>query len=80
VALHAAALDERIREVTVRRSIASWMNVVATPLSKSQLHQVVPGALARYDLPDLVRAIAQRPVHIVEPLDPAGNPVGTAAP
>ena len=80
VALHAAALDERIREVTVRRAIASWMDVVATPLSKSQLHQVVPGALARYDLPDLVRAIAQRPVHILEPLDPAGNPVGAAAP
>jgi hypothetical protein len=80
VALHAAALDERIRQVTVRRSMTSWMDVVATPLSKSQLHQVVPGALARYDLSDLVRAIAQRPVHILEPLDPAGNPVGAAAP
>jgi cephalosporin-C deacetylase-like acetyl esterase len=78
VALHAAALDERLREVTLRRSIASWMDVVTSQTAKNQFNQVVPGALARYDLPDLVRAIAPRPVRVLEPLDAAGNPVAIA--
>ena len=73
IALHAAALDERLSEVTVERSIESWMDVVATPLGKDQLTQVVPGALTRYDLPDLVRAIAPRPVVIRYRIDPTGK-------
>ena len=73
VALHAAALDDRIGEVVLRRSIASWMDVVATPLCKRQLGGVVPGALKRYDLPDLVRAIAPRPVTVREPVDAKGE-------
>jgi acetyl esterase/lipase len=73
VALHAAALDGRLREVTLQRSIESWMDVVATPLSKQQLQQVVPAALTRYDLPDLVRAIAPRAVNVNDPVDAKGN-------
>jgi cephalosporin-C deacetylase-like acetyl esterase len=73
IALHAAALDERLREVTLERSIESWMDVVATPQCKNQLQQVVPGALAKYDLPDLVRAIAPRPVRTSDPVDAKGN-------
>jgi len=74
IALHAAALDGRLREVTLVRSIESWMDVVTTPLSKNQLAQVVPAALTRYDLPDLVRAIAPRTVHTNDPVDAKGNP------
>jgi dienelactone hydrolase len=73
IALHAAALDVRLREVTLVRSIESWMDVVATPLSKNQLAQVVPAALTRYDLPDLVRAIAPRPVHVEDPVNAKGD-------
>jgi cephalosporin-C deacetylase-like acetyl esterase len=73
-ALHAAALDARFAEVTLERSIESWMDVVATPMCKEQLSQVVPGALERYDLPDLVRAIAPRPVTVRDPVDPTGQP------
>jgi hypothetical protein len=54
------------------------MDVVTSQTAKNQLGQVVPGALARYDLPDLVRAIAPRPVRVLEPLDPAGSPVAAA--
>jgi cephalosporin-C deacetylase-like acetyl esterase len=73
IALHAAALDERLREVTLVRSIESWMDVVATPLSKNQLQQVVPAALTRYDLPDLVRTVAPRPVHAEDPVNAKGD-------
>jgi cephalosporin-C deacetylase-like acetyl esterase len=74
VALHAAALDERFAEVLLERSIASWMDVVATPMCKRQLGGIVAGALERYDLPDLVRAIAPRPVAVRETVDPTGEP------
>ncbi len=74
VALHATALDARLRDVTIEGAIESWMDVVATPLGQGQLSQVVPGALARYDLPDLVRAIAPRPVAVRNPFDPTGKP------
>jgi len=73
VALHAAAIDGRIGEVVIQRSITSWMDVVATPLCRHQLEGVVPGALERYDLPDLVRAIAPRPVTFREAVDATGE-------
>jgi len=74
VALHAAALDGRFSEVVIERSIESWMDVVATPMCKHQLEGIVAGALERYDLPDLVRAIAPRPVTIRDAVDPTGEP------
>ena len=74
VALHLAALDTRIVEVTIEGSIESWMEVVRTRLCRNQLEQVVPGALTRYDLPDLVRAIAPRKVTLRKPVDPTGKP------
>jgi len=73
VALHAAALDERLKAVAVERSIESWMDVVATPMCKDQLNGIVPAALTRYDLPDLVRAIAPRNVEIRNVVDPTGE-------
>ncbi|KPK45063.1 MAG: hypothetical protein AMK72_11445, partial [Planctomycetes bacterium SM23_25] len=73
VALHAAALDERLKAVTIERSIESWMDVVATPMCKDQLNGIVPAALTRYDLPDLVRAIAPRNVEIRNVVDPTGE-------
>jgi cephalosporin-C deacetylase-like acetyl esterase len=63
VAIHAGALDERFASVTVRESINSWVdNVVEKPLDYDLLGCVVPGALVKYDLPDLLRAIAPRKV------------------
>jgi len=73
VALHAAALDKRVAELTLERSIESWIDVVATPMGKGQLQLIVPNALATYDLPDLIRAMAPRPVHVLSPVDPTGK-------
>jgi len=74
VALHAAALDERVKSLELRNAVASWLDVVKTPLAKDQLTNVVPGVLRSYDLPDLVKVIAPRPVvfrHAAEPADEA---------
>jgi dienelactone hydrolase len=73
IALHAAALDESISRVTIERSLASWMRVVATPVSRDQLANAVPGALASYDLPQVAAAIAPRPMTIIAPVGAAGE-------
>jgi len=66
VALHAAALDGRFTGLTLRGAIGSWVrDVVARPLARDLMGCVVPGALLKYDLPDLVRAVAPRPVRIL---------------
>jgi cephalosporin-C deacetylase-like acetyl esterase len=75
IALHAAALDTRIKEVTLDRGVLSWSAVVRTPVSINQLTNVVPGVLAVYDLPDLAATIAPRPLTIRGTVDPADKPV-----
>jgi pimeloyl-ACP methyl ester carboxylesterase len=57
VALHAAALDGRIKEVTLERSIPSWLSVVPQPITYNQLTNAVPGVLKVYDLPELKQSL-----------------------
>ncbi|MFO0881376.1 MAG: acetylxylan esterase [Gemmataceae bacterium] len=73
VVLHAAVLSPRIKAVQLERSLVSWSNVVETPLAVDQLTQVVPGALASYDLPDLAALLAPRPLTVVAPVDATGK-------
>jgi pimeloyl-ACP methyl ester carboxylesterase len=79
VVLHAAALDNRIKAVTIESGLISWDDVVRTPISTNQLGNTVPGALAVYDLPDLAAAIAPRPLTIRKPVDAAGQPADRGA-
>jgi hypothetical protein len=53
--MHAAALDTRFTHVELKDpTITSWVrDVVAKPLRSNLLGHVVPGALQKYDLPDL---------------------------
>jgi dienelactone hydrolase len=54
VALHAAFLDPRIRELELHGGIRSWVDdVVARPTQPNLMEHAVPGALCWYDLPDL---------------------------
>ncbi len=78
VALHAAALDEHIKEVTLDRSVVSWSAVVRTPVSYNQLANAVPGVLAFYDLPDLAALVAPRTLTVRSPVDPVGKPIPEA--
>lgn len=75
IALHAAALEPRIKQLTLDRSIASWSAVVHSPISHNQLTNVVPFVLTRYDLPDLVASLAPRSITIRNAVDPMGKPV-----
>jgi hypothetical protein len=77
--LHAAALEPRIKRLTLEGALVSWSAVVRTPLGRDQLTNVVPGALAAYDLPDLAASMAPRPLTIRRPSDPAGKPLTSTA-
>jgi cephalosporin-C deacetylase-like acetyl esterase len=79
VALHAAALDPRIRELTLEGMVVSWSAVARTPITINQLTNVVPGVLKVYDLPDLAATIAPRTLILRGCLDPAGKPISQAA-
>lgn len=74
IALHVAALDERVKEVEIEHSVVSWAAVARGTIARDQLSGVVPGVLESYDLPDLAAAIVPRPLTIRAALDPAGAP------
>jgi cephalosporin-C deacetylase-like acetyl esterase len=75
IVLHAAALEPRIKRVTLERALLSWSSVAARPISHDQLTNVVPGALAIYDLPDLAALLAPRPLTLRAAVDPVGEAV-----
>ncbi len=65
VVLHAAALDERFDSLTLSEPIPSWVDdFVAKPLARDLMGHVVPRALLKYDLPDLVHVIRPRKVTV----------------
>src|SRR5262249_142215 len=73
IVLHAAALDPRIQQATLQRSLVSWTALVHAPISYNQLTTVGPGALKVYDLPDLAAAVAPRLLTIDGAVDPANK-------
>ena len=73
-ALHAAALEPaRFKSVQLKGLIGSWAEIVAGPVSKDQLVNVVHGALLHYDLPNLVELAGKDRVKITEPVDASGS-------
>jgi hypothetical protein len=75
-ALHAVALEpERFASATLRNSLVSWSHVVRTPRARNQFINVVHGALEVYDLPDLVAALPEGKVTLVQPFDALEQPV-----
>ena len=73
--LMAAALDRRIAEVTLDHTPYSLRMALSNPLSRDLHDAVIPGFLLHGDLPDLVHAIAPRPVVWSDPTDWMGNVV-----
>jgi cephalosporin-C deacetylase-like acetyl esterase len=78
VALHVAVLDERVGEVYADATVTSYREAVDRPLTRNMPEITPPGVLARYDLPDLVHAIAPRPVTLVAPVNGVGEPLREA--
>jgi cephalosporin-C deacetylase-like acetyl esterase len=74
-AMIAAALDQRVAELAVERSILSYMDVVAAGIHEGLEQAVAPGILARADLPDALRLMAGRRVTLISPAAPNGRPM-----
>jgi hypothetical protein len=77
-ALHAAALEPKVAQLTLEGMLISWSAVARTTITKGQLGNVVPGALEAYDLPNLAAALAPRLLTIRNAVDPMGKPVTQA--
>lgn len=75
VALHAAALDQRVTHVLVENTLTSYSAALDAPVHKNLSEIMIPGVLQHYDVPDLLAAIAPREVTIVNPVDAIGQPV-----
>ncbi|HEY0609126.1 MAG TPA: alpha/beta hydrolase family protein [Chitinophaga sp.] len=60
VALHAAAIDERINRVQADKYLPSFMDINRNVIEKNWYSYVIPGVLRYYDVPDLVRIVDKR--------------------
>lgn len=64
-ALHAAALgDNLFASLTLRDAPAAWSPIVSQPTPAGLLPHTVHGALATYDLPDLVKSLEPKKVYV----------------
>ncbi len=75
VALHAAALDERIHAAATYETLASYRHITRAGDYTVPASSFLPGVLLRYDLPSLAGALAPRAVSIVTPVDAIGEAV-----
>lgn len=73
--LHAAVMDERISELVIDGGLLSYASIGRTPIHRQIFDSVIPGVLGHYDLPDLVAALAPRPVTLLGLRSPLGNQV-----
>ncbi len=76
--LHAAALDNRIARVVTQQSPPVLRLGVERPIHHHIFEVAVPGMLTKYDLDDLMRAIAPRPVMLINPVDLLQRPLMTS--
>ncbi len=76
--LHAAVFDPRIQKLALEGLLLSYESVASHRVHRGVFENVVPGVLRHYDLPDLVAALAPRPVAIANVVDPLGQRVPLA--
>ena len=75
VLLHAAALDESIRQVALVDPLLSWSSIVLNEYYAPKfVPHAVAGSLGRYDLADLAGALAPRKLLALGPVDEMGKP------
>jgi hypothetical protein len=74
-ALLAAVLEPGISRVLLESTISRWQAVVEAPSQQGQENSIVPGVLAHFDLPDLKRLIAPRPLLELSPVGAGGEPI-----
>src|SRR5262249_22942425 len=79
IALYAAALDERVRGVALRRTVTDYRSLATAERYTQPFSIYAYGLLRESDLPDVARAPGPRPVLLLDPSTPLGEPAGAAA-
>ena len=79
IALYAAALDEGIAGVALRRVITDYRSLAVAERYEQPFGIYAYGVLREFDLPEVVRATAPRPVLLLDPADPLGEAAGPDA-
>ena len=75
--LYAAVLDNRIRRLALEGMLVSYDSVVTHRIQRLIFEQVVPSALKSFDFPDLIAALAPRPVWVVNAANGLAHSVPT---
>ena len=71
--LYAALADTRLRRVALEGLLASYEAITLQRIHREVFEQVVPGILKHGDIPDLLVALAPRPVAVLSIADPLGR-------
>ena len=72
VLLHAAALDPRLKHVTIDHTLESYSSLLQAPMPIDAPEDILPGVLLHYDIPDLIKALGPR-VTFSDPLPGTAN-------
>lgn len=76
--LHAALVSQAFDRIALLNGLVSYRSLVETESYQARfIPSVVPGAWPFYDLPDLVTALASRPVFLAGTTDAAGRLIGS---
>jgi cephalosporin-C deacetylase-like acetyl esterase len=79
IALYAAALDERVRGVALWRTVTDYRSLATAERYTQPFGIYAYGLLREFDLPQVASAVAPRPVLLLDPSTPLGEPAGAAA-
>ncbi len=81
VLLHAAALDPRLKHITVDHTLESYKSLLEAPMPIDAPEDSLPGVLLHYDIPDLIKQLGPR-VTFTNPLPGTADPrtLTTASP
>ena len=79
IALYAAALDARVRGVALRQAVTDYRSLAVAERYTQPFGIYAYGILREFDLPDVARAAGPRPVLVLNPVSPRGEPAGAAA-
>jgi cephalosporin-C deacetylase-like acetyl esterase len=78
-ALYAATLDDRVRGLLLDRTLASFKSLVASADYNLRVGAFTFGLLKHFDLPQLASVVSPRPVWLLNPVDPSGEPLPLSA-
>jgi cephalosporin-C deacetylase-like acetyl esterase len=79
IALYAAALDERVRRVVMRQTVTDYRSLSVAERYTQPFGLYAYGVLREFDLPDVARSLESRPVLLINPVTPRGEPADKAA-